>query len=71
MYMSFPVIYNSEEGFQHLTEEGRATMERLNQMLLAGQQQRESGAGDADIAERTDRMHITNGEKLFMFFFFS
>ncbi|KAK3691653.1 hypothetical protein RRG08_044873 [Elysia crispata] len=55
------VIYNSEEGFQHLTEEGRATMERLNQMLLAGQHQRDSGAGDADIVNRTDQMHITNG----------
>ena len=56
------VIYNSEEGFQHLTEEGRATMERLNQMLLAGQHQRDSGAGDADIVNRTDQMHITNGK---------
>ncbi|GFO28480.1 methylosome subunit picln [Plakobranchus ocellatus] len=57
------VIYNSEEGLQNLTEEGQATMERLNQLLLAGQQQ---GAGDsnnrdADIAEGTERLHITNG----------
>ncbi|GFS10489.1 methylosome subunit pICln [Elysia marginata] len=55
------VIYNSEEGFQHLTEEGRATMERLNQMLLANQQQRQPEAGDGDIVDRTDRMHLTNG----------
>ncbi|RUS80576.1 hypothetical protein EGW08_011670 [Elysia chlorotica] len=55
------VMFSSEEGFQHLTAEGRATMERLNQMLSANQQLRQAGSGDADIVDRTNQMHITNG----------
>ncbi|CAL1545569.1 unnamed protein product [Lymnaea stagnalis] len=47
-------IYGSEDGVAHLTEQGRNNLERLNQLLDAGQ-------GDADITTRTNLIRIANG----------
>lgn len=45
--------FTDESGFQHLNEEGRANLERFNQML--------SGQGDADLAARTNQLTLVNG----------
>ncbi|XP_005108771.1 methylosome subunit pICln [Aplysia californica] len=46
--------FQNEDGFAYLNEEGRANLERMNQMLLGGQ-------GDADLASRTQQLTLTNG----------
>ncbi|XP_059163054.1 methylosome subunit pICln-like [Physella acuta] len=49
-------IYDTEESEILLTDQGRIQLERLNQLLGAGQ-------GDADLSTRTSEMRITNGHE--------
>lgn len=46
-------FFTDESGLEHLNEEGRANLERFNQML--------AGQGDADLSARTQALNLTNG----------
>uniref|UniRef100_A0A0B7BTN3 Methylosome subunit pICln n=1 Tax=Arion vulgaris TaxID=1028688 RepID=A0A0B7BTN3_9EUPU len=50
-------IFNTEEGMSQLTEQGRANLERMNNLLMGGQ-------GGDDIISRTGQISLVNGHHI-------